>query len=163
MQQQNKLDQCPGPAEEAVFSFVSGCCFFVCVFGFWAWFSCALFCCGFFSFWVFLFCFGFFVCFIFFLNHLHVFVSTWHDADKRTSTGVEGSHPNGPPGNSLKSINTRTMLFLCCWIRTSAFFCALVSVWLPSDAVFGLITSLTQLLHVHHCLGHNTSASTMHC
>lgn len=59
------------------------------------------------------------------------------------------------------------MLFLCCWFYSSAFCCALVSLWLPSEfglmAVFGLIASLSQLVLVHHCLGHHTSASTMHC
>lgn len=86
VQQHSKWDQCPDPAGEAVFSFVSGCCVFILV------------------------CFlhlgsGFlmlcFVVLLFFFNQLHVCISTWHDADKRTSTGVEDHHPNGPPGNRV--------------------------------------------------------------
>lgn len=121
VQQHNKLDQCPDPAGEAVVSFVPGCCFFVLVF--------LCFGSGFL-----VLCFVAVLFFVFFFYQLHICISTCHDADKRRALqkGQRTVTPIVPWKQSLKSINAKTMLFLCCWFHTCAFSCALVSV-VPSE------------------------------
>lgn len=146
VQQHNKLDQCPDPARETVFSFVSGC-------------------------WVFFVLVRFrvlgvvFLCLV--LVIFKICVSTWAWCRQENKHWDRGQYQQSPWKESLKSIHAKTMLFLCCWFHTSAFLLCIgvcvVTKWVWFDGSSWPDASLSQLLLVHHCLGRHTRASTMHC
>lgn len=122
VQQHNKLDQCPDPARETVFSFVSGC-------------------------WVFFVLVRFrvlgvvFLCLV--LVIFKICVSTWAWCRQENKHWDRGQYQQSPWKESLKSIHAKTMLFLCCWFHTSAFLLCIgvcvVTKWVWFDGSSGLM------------------------